>query len=229
MTPSVPWQTIAKALLDLVFPPRCVACRRPGEWFCQACRAQVTRVPFQDPDRFLTSPRLSATADEGIQEIRSIGYHQGVLREAIHHFKYEGVRALAEPFGEMLEAHWRPHPLPADVLVPVPLHARRLRERGYNQSHLLALALAERVSLPVDASMLERTRYTLPQVGLSAQERQENVRDAFASISDAPIGQRIVLIDDVCTTGATLDACAIALRERGAWTVSALTLARAAR
>ena len=114
-------------------------------------------------------------------------------------------------------------------LVPVPLHARRLRERGYNQSHLLAAALAERVSLPVDDSMLVRTRYTLPQVGLSAQERQENVRDAFACVSDSPAGKLVVLIDDVYTTGATLNACALALRDRGAWTVSALTLARAGR
>jgi ComF family protein len=127
--------------------------------------------------------------------------------------------------------YWMQHPLPADapvdVIVPVPLHADRLRERGYNQAALLAREMGGRLGIAVDEKALLRRRPTAPQAKLDAKQRKDNVRDAFHCSSDALADKRVLLIDDVCTTGATLDACAIALYESGARSVQALTLARA--
>jgi ComF family protein len=136
------------------------------------------------------------------------------------------------------------HPLPADVIVPVPLHIARQRERGYNQADLLARALGHMMGLPVLAGALARARPTRAQVGLSAAERRVNMQGAFASVvlvhRAAPLAggcaghnpsvhnQRVLLIDDVCTTGATLEACSVALQAAGAASVWGFTLARAA-
>lgn len=117
--------------------------------------------------------------------------------------------------------------MPADVIVPVPLHASRLRERGYNQAALLARELAQRAEIALNERTLVRKRATAPQVELSAKERRENVHDAFCCSDDGLAEKHVLLVDDVCTTGATLEACAIALRKSGARSVQALTLARA--
>jgi ComF family protein len=123
--------------------------------------------------------------------------------------------------------YWRQHPMPTDIVVPVPLHATRLRERGYNQAALLAREMAQRAKLAVDERTLVRRRATAPQVKLSARERRENVHDAFCCRDDGLVDKRVLLIDDVCTTGATLEACAVALHKSGSHSVQALTLARA--
>jgi ComF family protein len=162
-----------------------------------------------------------------IESIRSVVYFEGVLRQAMHWFKYRGRAVLAEPLGGLMAEYWKQHGEPIDVVVPVPLHAARLRERGYNQAALLAREMARRVGLVVDEQVLLRRRATASQVKLNADQRKENVRAAFCCSSDALAGKRVLLIDDVCTTGATLEACAIALREGGVHSVRALTLARA--
>jgi ComF family protein len=123
--------------------------------------------------------------------------------------------------------YWEKTPLSAEIIVPVPLHAARLRERGYNQAALLARELGKSIGLPVSENSLVRVRATRPQVELGAQERKENVRDAFCCSNMELKEKRILLIDDVCTTGATLEACSIALQQVGARSVWAFTLARA--
>jgi ComF family protein len=150
-----------------------------------------------------------------------------MLREAIHWLKYRGRTALAGSLGGLMAAYWLQHPMPADVVVPVPLHTARLRERGYNQAALLAHEMARWVGLVVDEQALVRWRITAPQVKLDARRRKENVHDAFRCSGDALTGKQVLLIDDVCTTGSTLEACAVALYEGGARGVQALTLARA--
>ncbi len=162
-----------------------------------------------------------------IERIRSVVYFEGVLREAMHRLKYRGRIALAEPLGDLMALYWMQYPMPADIVVPVPLHSARLRERGYNQAALLAREMARRVGLAVDEQVLVRRRATAPQVELNARQRKENVRAAFHCSDDGLTGKRVLLIDDVCTTGATLEACAVALYEGGACGVQALTLARA--
>jgi competence protein ComFC len=149
------------------------------------------------------------------------------MREAIHRLKYSNSRDLAVPLGEMMILYWQDVRPPADVIVPVPLHTRRLRERGYNQAALLAMELGKGVGLPVLENALIRVRDTSPQVDLSAKERKENVRGAFHCPDDRLAGRSVLLVDDVYTTGATLESCSLALKQQGVRTVWALTLARA--
>ena len=220
-------------LLDLLFPPRCVGCRQIGAWICTECLSHIPRVepPFcaRYGDRVATLGLCTRcrTAPLQIKHIRSAAYFGGVLQEAIHHLKYRGRTALAKPLGGLMVAYWQQHPMAADVVVPVPLHADRLRERGYNQAALLARELARQAGLAIDEQTLERKRATASQVKLDAKQRKENVHDAFYCSGSTLAGKRVLLVDDVCTTGATLEACAIALQESGALSVQALTLARA--
>lgn len=166
-------------------------------------------------------------ASSQMDGIRSVAFFEGPIREAIHRLKYSNSQALAAPLGEMMVSYWQDVHLPADVIVPVPLHARRLRERGYNQAALLARELGKGVGLPVLENALIRVRDTAPQVDLNAEERKENVHGAFHCLDDRLAGKRVLLVDDVYTTGATLEACSLALKQRGVRTVWALTLARA--
>ncbi len=153
--------------------------------------------------------------------------HDGAIRQAIHHLKYRRRRELAGALGQLLASICQEEHAPTDVVIPVPLHASRLQERGYNQAALLAQGLVACVPCALNETDLIRTRDTAPQVGLKARERKSNVLDAFvwrgASLDDVDV----LLVDDVCTTGATLGACALALRRAGANSVRAVTLSRA--
>ncbi len=204
-----------------------------GSFYCPACRASVSFVlPPVCPlcGRPQNSPGLCKGCSERplhIDGIRSVAVFDGALRRAIHGLKYNYAHSLAAPLGGMLVAFWHTSPLPAEVIVPVPLHPRRRRERGYNQAALLALRLGEGVGLPVLTDALRRVRNTRSQTRLNARQRRQNVAGAFACAGEGVRGQRVLLVDDVCTTGATLEACSIALKEGGARSVWALTLARA--
>jgi ComF family protein len=205
-------------ILELLFPAHCVACRRYGAWLCNECLAEI---PGQGQPQLVPWPHLAAG---GLMDVYSLSPHTHPLREAVHALKYGGVRVLAEPLATLLAAGLTARPLWVDVLVPVPLHIARIRQRGYNQSELLARALGELCDLPVAQDDLMRHRPTRSQVGLSPDQRHANVAGAFACRSDALAGQRVLLIDDVLTTGATLTACAAALRAAGATQVWGLTL-----
>ena len=159
---------------------------------------------------------------------RSFGYYSGELGKIVQELKFHGRRNLAKLLSPLLTAVffecWSREEF--DLVVPVPLHAKRRRERGYNQSELLARYLARQIAVPL-APALVRTRPTLPQVGLTDSEREENVRKAFRCRRPRhAAGQRILLIDDVMTTGATVASAARALLEGGALRVSVLTVAR---
>jgi ComF family protein len=166
-------------------------------------------------------------ANSPLGGMRSAALHLPPFEQAVQALKYEGLRALAEPLGEVLAQCWSRAPYAATVVLPVPLHAARLRQRGYNQSLLLAREFARRVDLPVQGDVLVRERNTRSQVGLSGNERQANVSGAFRCRSDALRGEKVLLIDDVLTTGATLEACAGALGDAGVDGVWALTVTRA--
>jgi ComF family protein len=144
----------------------------------------------------------------------------------IHQMKYEGFFALAAPLAEFMVIAWPRWEPAVDLLVPIPLHGRRQRRRGYNQSALLAHHLGRAVGVPVDAGALQRDRHTRPQVELNPQERQENVRGAFSAQPARVSGRVVLLIDDVFTTGATMSAAAEALIDVGARAVSGYCLAR---
>ena len=162
-----------------------------------------------------------------IDGIRSLFTYDGVIRRAILQFKYENVRALSAPLAQLMWEYQQTQQLPADVFMPVPLHPRRLRSRGYNQSGLLAKELSRFASLPVVNDSIVRRKDTAPQARTaSLGDRQRNVADAFVCRDRRSAGRHIVLIDDVCTSGATLKACATALKSAGAASVWGLTLAR---
>lgn len=226
------WTIIRNALLDLVFPPHCVVCGRNGEWLCAECAASFRRVHLPISSR--SGRQLAggshynecihhATALDGI---RAAAYYEGGVRTCIHHLKYKGSRVLAPYLAEIMANSWSQAPVPSSTIVPVPLHPQRVRQRGYNQAALLAQELGRRLKVPIIADCLIRVKHTRPQVGLDAKERRLNVRDAFACIDHRLSGKNILLVDDVCTTGATLEACAHALRQQESSSVWALVLAR---
>ena len=218
-------------LLDLLYPPRCVGCGQVGTLYCSACRHAVPLIlPPVCPRCGRPQPRgdpcaRCAAHPLQIAGIRSVAFFDGTLRKAIHEFKYRYVRELALPLGDMLVSAWPSVLLPADVILPVPLHARRQRARGYNQAALLAERLGRALGIPVANDALIRHRNTPSQTQLDAVRRRQNVAGAFSCRGSGVDGRRVLLIDDVCTTGSTVEACGLALQAGGAQSVWALTLA----
>jgi ComF family protein len=163
-----------------------------------------------------------------IDGIRSASYFEdNPIRLAIHFLKYRNHKAVAAILAAILAEAYQRYQLAANIIIPVPLHPSRLHERGYNQSELLARAMAVILKLPVNSQALQRTRQTKSQMTLGVNERHQNVAGAFICANSDLSGQKILLIDDVCTTGSTLDACAQALKKSGVAAVWGLTLAKA--
>ncbi|MBI4338515.1 MAG: ComF family protein [Chloroflexi bacterium] len=225
---------IAVATVDLIFPKRCYVCGRHGHFLCKSCEPDLPRLG-QPYCSLCAQPMkrmhpLCLRCQEHPLEIDGICSPfllEGPVRHMVHALKYQGIRALAQPLGELMADFSRQAKLPAQGLVPVPLHPKRERERGYNQSALLARAVGEALGLPVEEGALRRVWNTPSQArSLSSEERRVNVQDAFAADEDLVRGKRLLLIDDVCTTGSTLAACSMALRDAGAASVWGLVLAR---
>ena len=219
-------------LLDWVLPPRCGGCRRLGGWLCPRCLRAIRRL--EEPLCPRCGRQLAFRHDwcscrrrmPHLARLRAAAAYEAPLSAAIHRFKYNGWRALAGPLASLLTARLAVDGLPASQLVAVPLHGARQRQRGYNQSEELARALRARLGLPVPPGRLLRTRDTPPQVGLDRLRRRDNVAGAFAWSGPHGGGEPVLLIDDVVTTGATLEACAAALKLAGFGRISGITLAR---
>jgi len=224
---------LKRAALDLLFPRWCLGCGKEGDYICGDCRRGLPVIAPPVCSRCgRPLPQGVACHDwpdtpDGIDGIRSPFVFEGVIRRAVHELKYRNLRALAPLLAGLLYDYLVANPLPADVLVPVPLHRKRLRERGYNQSALIAAELGRRCGLPVSVNGLVRPRYAAPQArSAGVNERQRNVAGAFTCPDRRFEGQCVLLIDDVSTSGATLNACAGALKAAGAAQVWGLTLAR---
>jgi ComF family protein len=165
-----------------------------------------------------------------LDRLLACAFYSDPLRTAVHQFKYEDLRCLSSLLGKLMTEGWSelaPSGPAPDVIVPIPLHAKRQRQRGYNQAALLARELGSWLGRPVNEDTLIRTKATAPQVDLNVQQRQDNVRNAFACRNDDLSGKQVLLVDDVCTTGATLESAAVALHSTGARPIWAYTLARA--
>jgi ComF family protein len=230
-------------LLDLVFPDDCRVCgdrlhevsRIPvcsrcllkpelfrAEFYCASCRTPfLNGAPLDESGRCALC-RLDLN---GFDQVYAFGAYEGVLRKLIHLFKFEGVRTLQRPLGSLL-AQALPRESSFDAIVPMPLHWRRRWQRGFNQSELLAREIARKWHLPLCA-LVRRGRATAPQAGLTSAQRRKNVAGAFEVKNAASVkGMRLLLIDDVLTTGATASACARVLKRAGASQVTFLALAR---
>ncbi|MEN6464922.1 MAG: ComF family protein, partial [Syntrophaceae bacterium] len=225
---------------DLLFPPRCAICGTSTEkdGFCDNCLAQVSFIgspmcprcglpyPVEDGVDHLCGDCLKG--GQHFSVARSVGIYKDNILEIVHRFKYGRKLAAGRLLGSMMadRAEGLFKIREYDVLVPVPLHKERLRHRGFNQSLLLAREISGRFDLPVDFESLRRVRDTGPQASLGGNERRDNVRGAFEAALSVK-GKKVLLIDDVLTTGSTVGECARALVGRGALEVAVYTAARA--
>ncbi len=206
--------TILNSILRILFPDRCASCTKVGELFCLDCRTRLQ--PYPGPMQ-----RIPAMLDDVY-----IGYvFDGPLRDAVHAMKYHRRRRMVEPLGNLLTEALDASGLIADALLPIPMHKARLAERGFNQAAELAAQLGTLCGMPVLHSM-QRIRATEQQAHLNSVQRVSNVQGAFLWDSQQPPPARILLVDDVLTTGSTMNACAEALRRAGAEHVYGLALAR---
>ncbi|MCD4688079.1 MAG: ComF family protein [Desulfuromonadaceae bacterium] len=243
-SPKILWQILRQELIglaDLCFPPICPLCRQAlqaSALFCSSCLETITPV---------VSPRCSRcdlpfAAEDGSDHLcqaclqdpppflwaKSVGLYDETLRRAVQKFKYEGDFNLDRPLAALMkEALQGPiDDFSPDLLLPVPLYVTRLRQRSYNQALLLAKSLGRSRQVPVAAQLLLRIRPTPPQIGLKAVQRRRNLRGAFA-LSRPLQGERVLLVDDVMTTGATARECSRTLLDGGAGEVAVAVLARA--
>ncbi|MDA1036470.1 MAG: phosphoribosyltransferase family protein [Chloroflexi bacterium] len=205
---------VLRKAIETILPSHCVGCGVGGTYLCDVCIGAIER-PFPmtiAPDAYSFDSATSAFA------------YSDLARTAVHRLKFGGLRALA-PLMALPMAACVPGATHADVIVAVPLHRSRLRGRGYNQAQLLADGVSTALGLPLRNDLLKRVQQGATQVGAHATERQANVRDAFEAAPQA-YGLRILLVDDVTTTNATLDAAANALKKAGAAAVHGVTFAR---
>lgn len=219
-------------MLDLIFPPVCGGCRRPGTRWCANCRKQVKSI--QEPVcESCGIPQASPGICRSCKEVqprfsvlRSWSVFDDPVQEALHRLKYRRDIALGEALASQMVDFVRGLEWPVDLIVPIPLGRKRLKERGYNQVGLIARPLAMALNLEYAPRVLARRRETRSQVGLGKEERRENVMNAFVAVERVK-GKTILVMDDVATTGSTLSAGAEAFLSSGAKDVYALTVARA--
>lgn len=210
------FQQIGQTCFDLVFPPRCAGCGRADATWCSRCMTATRALPVRLSRRKVRGMICAAT-----------GIHEGQLQLAVHALKYDQVTELAAPLAARLNRvldrlGWQP-----DLILPVPMHHTRQSERGYNQAYLLAAEVAQARGIPCLPQAVRRERYTRSQVGLNHDERLLNVMNAFTADAAQISGRMVLIIDDVLTTGATLNACGAAVSKAGATGVYGLTVTEA--
>lgn len=213
-------------LLDVVFTPRCAGCGREGGYLCGRCLAAARALDLPYRPSNAPGPNACLVPSVALNGVLACFAMEGAIREAVHDLKYRGVLVLAPVMARHLARRARSSGIAFDAIMPVPLHPKRLRERGYNQAHVLAAETAKDLGLPLRTDALRRIRHSPPLANTEGlDDRRSAVRNAFAA-SGRVDGLRVLLIDDVCTTGATLDACAQPLIMAGALSVWGLTFAR---
>lgn len=207
-----------KFILDIIFPIECLGCGREEEWLCINCFKKIM-------------PNIRVIHGKNLDKVITLySYDNEVIKKLIHGLKYKFMEDLALPLGALLskelkkleEQIGKP-----DFIAPIPLHKKRLLERGFNQAELLALKISECFGWPVEKNVIMRSRLTASQVDLDEAGRKENMKDAFSATDLAKaLNQKIILIDDVFTTGATMEECARVLKNVGAREVLGLALAK---
>jgi ComF family protein len=231
-------------LFQFFLPPQCPCCEKfleeGQQGLCSNCLSEIRwieppfcsicGIPFISKEVESHPCGACVTHRKYFTMARALGAYEGSLQEAIHRWKYEGKTYLTPFFAEWMEEglnrHWGPHSL--DLLIPAPLHPQRLRERGFNQALLLVKELSRRTGIPYRKTILQKKKPTIPQVNLSGTEREKGLRGAFQVIGkEELLGKSVLLVDDVYTTGATVNECSKVLLRGGAERVNVLTLAHA--
>lgn len=221
--------------LDFIFPPSCPGCGELGQRFCVDCSNKIEKIESDFCMKcgvVLENNLLHETNNckeqlQSISMIRSFSLYNPPLSEAIKKLKYHRDIGIAEVLANFFVELYNKNKMDIDMVIPVPLNRKRIKERGYNQSYLLALPFSLIIKKPLKKQALYRLKETRPQVGLNRHERLINVSEAFVANPQQVKGKNILLIDDVTTTGATLEACASALKLGGANDIVGFTLARA--
>jgi ComF family protein len=226
-------EQLREAFVDSFFPPCCVGCGKPGCFLCGSCTRKLSRISLPICSKCGKPESTGALCpscwgwQSQIDGLRSPFRFDGVMRHAIHQLKYRNLKSIAVYLARLLSDYLKFNPVPGEVILPVPLHNQRLKQRGYNQSALIARELGKLMELPVIEGCLLRLKDNPPQARTeTVDDRHRNVVDAFACIDQRLNGKRILLVDDVCTSGATLESGAAALKSAGAISVWGLALAR---
>lgn len=220
-------------LLDLLFPRRCVTCGKVGKYICDKCtpiirmigaEERICPVCGKNAIDGMTHPRCRTIY--GLDGMFAACHYKGPIKDAIHQLKYRFVSDLVSTLSKLFLDNYSKTLPKFDFLVPVPLHKKREKERGFNQSLLLAQIFAKELNISVSAGILKRVRYTKAQVDLKGKERRLNLQKAFICLDSGGIsGKSVGLVDDVTTTRTTFIECARVLKRNGAGTVWGLALA----
>jgi len=212
---------IKKIFLDLFFPKKCLGCGKSDTYLCTDCFKQIQITPIVERPKDVYLDRI----------ISATNYANPLIRELIKSFKYYYVQELSEPLSQLLirvlENFDTSFKIFNFIIIPIPLHEHRLRYRGFNQAELLAKQVANHFNLPIRTNILKRIVPTGPQANIKdINKRKNNIKDVFNIIPNAVEGKNILLIDDVCTTGATLVEAARILKSNGAKEIWALVVAK---
>lgn len=214
-------QKIFNSLIDILFPIECLGCNQEDVFLCDNCLKSIplhqSIIPFEHPLQYLD------------QVLTAVDYRHRLVRKSIHYFKFRFIVELAKPLAKLLIEYVKRINLNLNdaLIIPVPLNKKRLLERGFNQSELIARYFADGFNLPLAIEAIVRCRHTPHQVGLNKKQRKNNMENAFQILNPELIkNKNIILIDDVVTTGSTLEEIAKVLKENGAKKVIGLTIAK---
>jgi ComF family protein len=228
--------SLISGFLNILYPSQCPVCRNPSDTFrtspiCSSCWSKIKKFTGSScalcalpcASEYVTVCGQCMIKRPPFSKVIFYGLYDGILAEAISQMKFHGLKRLSSPLGKLLLNCNLPV---IDGILPVPLSVKGLRERGFNQSLLMARVLAKNLQVPLFMDILFKKKETLPQIGLSKKERLANLKKAFEVKGDIK-GLRLLLIDDVMTTGATVTECSKVLMKAGAQEIVVLTLARA--
>lgn len=226
---GIPLYQFIWKLIDFIFPPTCAGCGKIGEMMCSDCFNQIKKIDTQDQNNQLTQDsHLSDFINfQHLNALYSFSYYSPPISSAIKKLKYKRDIGISNLLAKFLVELYNKNKMDIDMVIPVPLNKNKIKERGFNQSFFLALPFSMTIQKPINKQSLRRLKETRSQVGLNRQERFSNVSDAFKADPNQVQDKIILLIDDVATTGATMEACASALKSAGAKDIVGLTVARA--
>jgi ComF family protein len=219
------------SIWNLIFPKKCINCKREGQYLCEDCLSLIEINPFNYClcEKLERKNKCDNCKNKNLDRILSATSFKGIMREAIHKLKYSYLEELSVPLSLLILNYLQNINCQIDnsfIIVPVPMHPKKKRRRGFNQSEEIAKIISQSTSIPLSTTLI-KIKETKPQMELNRIERMENIKDCFAIKNEKEIENKtVLLLDDVYTTGTTIEECAKVLKENGAKEVWGLTIAR---